>query len=348
MNKKIFLIFTLIFILIFINSVNATENKIDINNSTDELSYSNSYNNDALLNYKNNTNKLEDTYNQISEIIVKDEYDGDGEYWVDDSPSNLKIKIKVGNKYTTDGKIIVECDGKIKEYDHPVRVGYDQKLECSIYGFSVGLKYITDVTTKSMKNVKITFIGNRYNVTDKNTGKTIELPKIKDSTINIKVRTGTKTIKINNEYETTFELSSYQYKSIKQGSGTTIYYLHVCTGTIEKFDKTTWHKKSVFLFKVGKTIKIGKKKFKSIKLAKKYVKNTFKVAFKGGKYIKTYKKGKRYYQLWKVPVYHFKNVKNYQEVKGEVNIYKDGPKLWYNFYNSLNQHVYQLDDLNFI
>jgi len=349
LNKKILFIFTLLLVFIFINSVNATEDTIDIVNSTDESSYSiDSDDNSDALTYTD-SDKLEATYNQTSTIIVDDNYN-DGEYWVDDSPSSLKIKIKVGSKYSTDGKVIIECDGNTREYDHPTQVAYDSRLG-HIYGFTVGLEHLTNVGIKSVKDVKITFIGNRYNVTNKNTGEILQVPKVKDSTINIKVRTGTKTITINNEYNTKFELTSYNYANIKNNQiydGIDIYYLNVCTGTVKKLYKTTWKKKSVFVFKVGKTIKVGKKKFKSIKLAKKYVKKTFKMAFKGGKYIKMYKKGKKYYQLWKVPVKHYRNVKIYQEVKGEIKSYSDGIKLWYDFYNTKNQHVYQLDDLSFI
>ena len=352
MNKKLFILFAVISILFLINSVNAVEGNIQSINTTDDHLYQiNSDDTANPISSNVNSEKLEGTFTQQSSTIeVSDDYDADGEYWVDESSPCIKVKIKTGGKYSTDGKIIIECDGNTIEEDHATKVGYNSKLG-HIYGFTVNLDNFINIRAKSTKNIKITFIGNLYNVTNKNTGEHLQLPKVKDSTITIKVKTGTKTITVNNEYNTKFELSSTDYKYIKSGDyidGIDIYYLSVCTGTVKKLAKTTWKKKSVFVFKIGKTIKIGKKKFKTIKLAKKYVKKTFKMAFKGGKYIKIYKKGKKYYQLWKVPVKHYKNVKVYKEVKGQIHNWNNCPELWYDFYNTKGDHVYQLDDLSFI
>ncbi|WP_406536991.1 hypothetical protein [Methanobrevibacter sp.] len=344
MNKKLLIALALISILFLINSVNAIDEDIQTLNSTDDTLQSISNEEDICsINLNDASEKLGATFNQTSQIEVSDDCD-DGELWVDDSSPNLKVKIKAGKTYSTDGKIIVECDGKTMEVNRTSQVGYDSRLG-HIYGFNVYLDDIVNLNAKSVKNVKITFIGNLYKVVNKKTGEHLILPTVKNSTITIKVRTGTKTVKIDNG---NFELTCSDYNYIKSGyvDKINIYYLNICTGTVKKLTKTTWKKKSVFVFKIGKTIKIGKKKFKTIKMAKKYVKNTFKVAFKGGKYIKMYKKGKKYYQLWKVPVKHYKKVKVYKEVKGEIRTFSDGIKLCYHFTNTNGNKVYCAEDLN--
>lgn len=347
MKKIILVILALIAILFLINSVNALEENISSINTTDDSLYSinDDEKSDPILSYEEHSEKLEGTFTQQSSTIeVSDSYDDD-EYWVDDGSPSLKVKIKSGGKYTTDGKLIISCDGKVMEVVRTSQVGYNVNYG-HIYGYNVYLNNLINVNSKSVKTININFIGNLYNVTNKNTGEHLQIPKIKDSSISIKVRTGTKTINLDNG---NFELTSSDYTSFKQGLATSdyidIYYLNICTGTVKKLSKTTWKKKSVLVFKVGKTIKIGKKKFKSIKLAKKYAIKTFKMAFKGGKYIKMYKKGKKYYQLWKLPVKHYKKVKVYKEVKGTIRQYSDGPALTYNYVDTKGNKVYDIFSL---
>lgn len=272
MKKKIIILFVLISIFAIINTVNAVDNTSEIINTSDDSV--NTINNDEVIKVGNKY------YNQESEIEVIDSYDDDI-IWVDNDSPSISVKIFATNesKYTNDGKIIVECDGNSIEVNPVSSKNY----------YSVYLSDLIDVNKKASKTVKISFIGTLYKLTNKTSGEILIVPHVKNSTISLKIITGPKTFQTKNEGK--FELTSLQYQNLKNyGEEISIYNMKICAGTAKKLSKITWKNKSIFVFKIGKIIKFGKKKFRSIKFASTYIIKTFKMVFKGGKYIKIYKK----------------------------------------------------------